>query len=90
MDALMLGISGLRGTIGGTLPPSVALRWASAFAAYLKQNEQPANGKHFVVVFGRDSRPSGSFVRDAAVSAAPHRTPRFRMAIRNAHALRIT
>jgi phosphomannomutase len=69
MDALMLGISGLRGTIGGTLPPAVVLRWASAFAAYLKQNEQPANGKHFVVVFGRDSRPSGSFVRDAAIAA---------------------
>jgi phosphomannomutase len=69
IDALMLGISGLRGTIGGTLPPMVSLRWASAFATYLKQHEAPANGKHFVVVFGRDSRPSGSFVRDAAVSA---------------------
>ena len=69
MDALMLGISGLRGTIGGTLAPAVVLRWASAFAAYLKQHEKPANGTHFVVVFGRDSRPSGSFVRDAAVSA---------------------
>ena len=69
MDALMLGISGLRGTIGGTLPPAVVLRWASAFAAYLKQHEQPANGTHFVVVFGRDSRPSGTFVRDAAVAA---------------------
>lgn len=68
-DALMLGISGLRGTIGGSLTPEVVMRWAAAIAAYLKQNERPANGAHFVVVFGRDSRPSGPFVRDAAVAA---------------------
>ena len=69
MNALMLGISGLRGTIGGTLTPEVAARWATAIATYLKQNEKPANRTHFVVVFGRDSRPSGPFVRDAAVAA---------------------
>ena len=69
MNALMLGISGLRGTIGGSLTPEVAARWAAAIAAYLKANEQPANRSHFVVVFGRDSRPSGPFVRDAAAAA---------------------
>ena len=69
IDALMIGVSGLRGTVGGTLSPDVVLRWSAAFAAYLKRNERPTNGTHFVVVFGRDSRPSGPFVRDAAVAA---------------------
>lgn len=69
IDALMIGVSGLRGTIGGTLTPEVVGRWCAAFAAYLKDQEKPANGSHFVVVFGRDSRPSGPFVRDAAASA---------------------
>lgn len=65
----MIGVSGLRGTIGSTLTPETIIRWCGAFATYLKQNEQPANGRHFVVVFGRDSRPSGPFVRDAATAA---------------------
>ncbi|RYG67484.1 phosphoglucosamine mutase, partial [bacterium] len=68
-DALMIGVSGLRGTVGGTLTPDVVSRWCAAFASYLIENEKPANGKHFVVVFGRDSRPSGPFVRDAAAAA---------------------
>jgi phosphomannomutase len=69
MDVLMVGISGMRGTIGGTLTPLVVGQYLSAFAAWLKQNEKPANGRFFRVVLGRDSRPSGSWVRDAAVSA---------------------
>jgi phosphomannomutase len=66
MEALMIGVSGMRGTIGGTLTPPVVTRMASAFAAWLFENENPANGTHFRVVFGRDSRPSGFWVRDAA------------------------
>lgn len=70
MDALMLGVSGLRGTIGGSLTPEVAMRWASAIAAELKNaGLRPINGRHGVVVIGRDTRPSGPFVRDAVVSA---------------------
>lgn len=68
MEALMIGISGMRGTIGGTLAPGVVMNYAAAFASYLKANEKPANGKHFRVVLGRDSRPSGPFVRDAAAA----------------------
>src|SRR3954471_17741850 len=68
MEALMIGVSGLRGTIGGTLAPPVVTQMASAFAAFLKQS--PAgNGQRHRVVFGRDSRPSGQWVRDAAVAA---------------------
>ena len=45
MEALMIGVSGLRGTVGGTLSPAVALRMASAFAAWLKETQQPRNGR---------------------------------------------
>ncbi len=68
MEALMLGVSGLRGTVGGTLTPPVVSRMATAFAAWLQENERPANGTHFRVAFGRDSRPSGAWVRDAAAA----------------------
>ena len=69
MEVLMIGISGMRGTIGGTLTPAVLTRYASAFAAYLKLQEKPANGTFFRIVLGRDSRPSGAFVRDAVAAA---------------------
>src|SRR5213078_2421963 len=69
MEALMLGVSGLRGTVGGTLTPPVVTQLASAFAVWLRETRKPANGNHFRVVIGRDSRPSGPWVRDAAVSA---------------------
>ena len=69
MEALMIGVSGMRGTIGGTLTPPIVMQMASAFAAFLKETEKPANGTHFRVVFGRDSRPSGPWVRDAAAAA---------------------
>ncbi|HEY0007600.1 MAG TPA: hypothetical protein VGB55_02655, partial [Tepidisphaeraceae bacterium] len=67
-DALMIGVSGLRGIVGGSLSPAVALRMASAFAAWLKETQTPANSTHFRVVVGRDGRPSGPFVRDAVLS----------------------
>ncbi len=63
----MIGVSGMGGTVGGTLTPPVAMRFAAAFAAFLLKNP-PAAGR-LKVVLGRDSRPSGPFVRDA-VSAA--------------------
>src|SRR5437588_678441 len=64
MEALMIGVSGLRGTIGGTLTPAVVSQMSAAFAAWLKQNNPAGPLK---VVFGRDSRPSGQWVRDAAI-----------------------
>src|SRR5438067_12656656 len=69
MDALMIGISGMRGTIGGSLTPTVVGNMAMAFSAWLRQNRKPINGRFFRVVFGRDSRPSGAWVRDAAAAA---------------------
>jgi phosphomannomutase len=72
MEALMIGVSGMRGTIGGTLTPPVVGRMAAAFAVFLKsQPRDPSRdaSKPLKVVLGRDSRPSGAWVRDAAVSA---------------------
>ena len=64
----MIGVSGLRGTVGGTLTPAVAMRMAAAFATWLKTTQKPT-GERFRVVIGRDGRPSGPFVRDAVTSA---------------------
>jgi phosphomannomutase len=64
MNELMVGISGMRGTIGGSLTPGVVGQMAAAFAVWLKQS-RPAPR----VALGRDSRPSGPWVRDTAVAA---------------------
>jgi phosphomannomutase len=42
---------------------------ASAFACWLEESQQPGAGRHYRLVFGRDSRPSGPWVRDAAAAA---------------------
>ena len=62
MEALMIGVSGLRGTVGGTLSPAVVSTLAAGFASWLKETQNPKE-THFRVVFGRDSRPSGTWVR---------------------------
>jgi phosphomannomutase len=69
MDALMIGVSGMRGTIGGTLTPAIVGRMAGAFAAWLQQGPPPQNGRVYRVVLGRDSRPSGFWVQHAAAAA---------------------
>jgi phosphomannomutase len=63
----MIGISGMRGTIGGSLTPVVVARMSAAFARFLKSRQ--TGGGRIKIVFGRDSRPSGTWVRDAAVAA---------------------
>jgi phosphomannomutase len=71
MDALMIGVSGMRGTIGGTLTPPVVGQMAAAFAVWLKEQAEESNTADvpLKLVIGRDSRPSGPWVRDAAVAA---------------------
>src|SRR5687768_12329809 len=69
MDALMLGVSGLRGTVGQTLTPPVVTQLAAAFAVWLPESRTPETGEQFRVVFGRDSRASVRWVRDAACAA---------------------
>ncbi len=65
----MIGVSGMRGVIGTTMTPNVVTQMASAFAVYLARTQKPVNGEFFRVVIGRDSRPSGSWVRDCAAGA---------------------
>lgn len=55
----MISISGLRGVIGESLTPEVVARFASAFGTVI-------GGGH--IVMGRDSRVSGDFIRQAAIS----------------------
>ena len=62
----MIGVSGTRGTVGGSLTPTVVTQMAGAFAAWLLEGSQSGPLK---IVFGRDSRPSGAWVRDAAIGA---------------------
>ena len=70
MEALMIGVSGMRGTIGGTLTPAVVSQMASAFAAWLQQTEKPGKGDHFRVVFGRDSSAHATVGQAVAASCA--------------------
>jgi phosphomannomutase len=71
MEALMIGVSGMRGTIGGTLTPAVVNQMSAAFAVWLKETivKPQAEDRRVRVVFGRDSRPSGTWVRDASLAA---------------------
>lgn len=56
---LQISVSGVRGIIGESLTPEVAVGFARAFGTYL------GPGK---VVVGRDTRPSGDMVRSAAIA----------------------
>src|SRR4051794_16415747 len=53
---LIVSVSGVRGIVGESLTPQVALAFASAYAAHLGGG---------VVVISRDGRPSGMMVRYA-------------------------
>jgi phosphomannomutase len=57
--ALMVSISGVRGIIGQTLTPTVALEFAQAYGETLGPER---------VVLGRDSRPSGPMFEAAAAA----------------------
>lgn len=57
---LQVSVSGVRGVIGDGLDAEVAVRWASAFGAWLPPGP---------VVIGRDTRPSGPMLRHAVAAA---------------------
>lgn len=60
MAELIISVSGLRGVVGETLTPEVAMRYAAAFAAIAPPGD---------ILVGRDSRPSGRMLA-LAVHAA--------------------
>ena len=61
---LIKSISGIRGTIGGTvgdnLTPLDIVKFTSAYASWIKK--QNSDKKIYKIVVGRDARPSGSMV----------------------------
>ena len=59
-DRLMVGVSGVRGTIGSALTPRVACDFGCAFGTIL--------GAGRTVVIGRDSRTSGPMIRNAVAA----------------------
>ncbi len=67
--ALMAGISGIRGIVGETLTPSLAVEAGSAFAAHLGAfgTRNGKSGSPRVIV-ARDSRPSGPMVTSGVVA----------------------
>ena len=62
---LIKSISGIRGTIGGkvgdNLTPVDAVKFASAYGTYLKQN---SNKEKLTVIIGRDARISGPMIHN--------------------------
>jgi len=64
----MISISGVRGVIGQSLTPQVAVRFGQAFGHFLIQNRAQNSGKKPTVAIGRDTRPSGMMIF-GAVSA---------------------
>jgi phosphomannomutase len=47
MEALMIGVSGMRGTIGGTLTPAVVNGWPAALAVWLKRDAEAGQRQAF-------------------------------------------
>ena len=61
---LIVGVSGLRGIVGESLTPEVAVRYAGAFGAWL--NEQLGGGARVLIC--RDGRDGGGVFLDAAAA----------------------
>jgi phosphomannomutase len=59
MKPLKIGITGVRGVVGETFTPEVAVGFAQAFATYLDSGR---------ILVGRDTRSSGPMVRSAVVA----------------------
>ncbi len=62
---LILGVSGLRGIVGESLTPEVAVRYAGAFGSWLRENRTLVE----TVVVGRDGRAGGEVFYHAVISA---------------------
>ena len=62
-DGLMIGVSGIRGRVGGALTPDVVARYAAGFGAWAL-----SRGTSKTVVVGRDSRVSGPLFHRVVLS----------------------
>ncbi|HUT60864.1 MAG TPA: phosphoglucosamine mutase [Phycisphaerae bacterium] len=61
MDRLIVSVSGVRGTIGGTLSPQAACEFGCAFATMLRSG----GDRPLTIAMGRDTRPSGPMLAHA-------------------------
>ena len=73
---LMVGVSGLRGIVGGSLTPEVVARYAGAWAEMVGGGRHQASGighqaggERPVMVVGRDGRAGGETIERMAVEA---------------------
>jgi len=69
----MLSVSGARGIVGATMTPAVAADFAAAWGTIVRERAARAGGGGTagasgppLVVLGRDSRPSGAMLAEAA------------------------
>jgi len=62
---LILGVSGLRGIVGESLTPELAVRYAAAFGEWLWESYK--DGGVMVVAVGRDGRRGGEVIEEAAI-----------------------
>ena len=63
MAPLIISVSGLRGIVGQSLTPQVAVEYGMAFGTFLQQ--QNSSTRKPKVCIGRDSRPSGAMLTAA-------------------------
>ena len=81
---LIKSISGIRGTIGGApgdnLTPLDAVKFASAYAIWIKDSSKKNAPK---VVIGRDARLSGSMIQSLVVDLGLSTTPTVELAVPN-------
>ncbi len=59
-ERLIVSVSGVRGTVGGTLTPEVAMAMGCAFGTMLGPGRK--------VALGQDSRPSGAMIKNAVAA----------------------
>jgi phosphomannomutase len=68
MSGLIISVSGLRGVIGESLTPDVAVRYVTAFANHLHAAKGAGEPRPRIIV-GRDGRSSGVLLQRAVVAA---------------------
>ena len=67
--SLMISISGIRGVVGESLTPDVAVKYAAAFGEYCKR----PNSRNPEVILGRDGRATGKIIANIFHNvSAPH------------------
>ncbi len=67
-STLMIGVSGIRGVVGESLTPDVALRFVRAYAAYL-HGKNNSSDKRPRVLLARDTRPTGEMMHHIVLGA---------------------